>query len=54
MTDTEILELVRQMREKQRRWFRFKNFPDLQDSKRLEGEVDKALAARFAKQGSLL
>lgn len=54
MTDEQILELVRDMREKQRRWFKFKNLPDLQESKRLEAEVDKALAVRFAKQGSLL
>ena len=54
MTDEQILELVRQMREKQRRWFKFKNLPDLKESKRLEAEVDKAIAARFSQQGALL
>lgn len=54
MKDSELLDLVRQMREKQRRWFKFKNLPDLQDSKRLEAEVDKELAARFSPQGSMM
>ena len=54
LTDEQILELVRQMREKQRRWFEFKNLPDLKESKRLEAEVDKALAARFSPQGGML
>lgn len=54
MTDAEILELVSKMRDAQRRWFKFKNLPDLKESKRLEAEVDKAIAARFSPQVALL
>lgn len=54
MTDAEILELVKQMREAQRRWFKDHDRADLQRSKELEGRVDRALAVRFSAQGSLL
>ena len=54
MTDVEILELVKQMREAQRRWFRDHDRTDLRRSKELEGQVDRALAARFSPQGNLL
>lgn len=54
MTDAEILELVSRMREAQRRWFKDHDRADLRRSKELEGQVDRALAARFSPQGSLL
>lgn len=54
MTDIEILELVQQMRAAQRAYFKTRQRGDLELSKTLEAKVDKALAARFAKQGSLL
>lgn len=54
MTDAEILELVRRMREAQRRWFKDHDRADLRRSKELEGQVDRALAARFSAQGSLI
>lgn len=54
MTDEQILDLVQQMRAAQRRWFKNHDRADLTLSKKLESDVDKALAVRFAKQGSLL
>lgn len=54
MTDLEILELVRRMREAQRRWFKNHDRADLTLSKTLEAAVDKALAQRFSAQGALL
>ena len=59
MTDTEILELVRQMRAAQRHFFAARreggnDRKALEASKDLEHQVDKALAARFSPQGSLL
>lgn len=54
MSDPEILELVRRMREAQRRWFKNHDRADLTLSKKLEADVDKALAQRFALQGTLI
>lgn len=54
MTDLEILELVKQMRDAQKRWFKEHDRTDLQRSKELEGQVDRALAKRFSPQGKLL
>jgi hypothetical protein len=60
MTDAEILELVRQMRAAQRHYFAVRreggpHIEPLEESKRLERfDVDKALAARFSTQGTLI
>lgn len=54
MTDAQILELVQRMREAQRRWFKKRDRADLTLSKKLEADVDKALAARFSKHGIVL
>lgn len=59
MTDAEILDLVRRMRAAQKSYFKARREgsqarSELDLSRNLEREVDKALAARFAKQGSLL
>ena len=39
----EFCELVKQMREAQKRYFRTRDANDLNESKRLEREVDKAI-----------
>ena len=54
MTDEQIIELVRTMRLAQRRWFAKRDRADLTLSKKLEADVDKALAARFSKQRNLI
>lgn len=54
MTDAEILELVRQMRAAQRTYFTTRAVADLRRSKDLERQVDRALAARFSPQGTLI
>lgn len=54
MTDAELLELVQRMRAAQRRYFETRDRGDLNKSKDLERQVDKALAARFSAQGALL
>lgn len=59
MTDEQILELVRQMRAAQRHFYAVRRQPGdhieaLDAARRLEREVDKALAARFSPQGSLI
>jgi hypothetical protein len=59
MTDAEILELVRQMRAAQRHFFAVRREPGdhieaLEASRRLERQVDKALAERARGQGALL
>ena len=51
MTDAELIELVRQMREAQRHFFAVRRQPGdhieaLDASRRLERQVDKALAER--------
>lgn len=59
MTDAEIFDLVRQMRAAQRQFFaaRREGRNDrkmLDESRRLEREVDQALAARLSQQDVLL
>lgn len=54
MTDTEILDLVCQMRAAQREYFRTRDRGALQHSKSLEAKVDKAIAERAKWQGSLI
>jgi hypothetical protein len=59
MTDEQILDLVLRMRKAQRHFFNVRreggnDRAALEASKDLERQVDRALAARFAKQGSLL
>lgn len=59
MTDEQILDLVRQMREAQRHFFavrreRGDHIEALEASRRLERQVDKALAERSSPQRSLL
>lgn len=59
MTDEQILELVQRMRAAQRQFFAARreggnDRKALDESRRLEREVDKALAARFSPQGGLL
>ncbi len=59
MTDEQILELVRRMREAQRHFFAVRREPGdhieaLNASRHLERQVDRALAARFSAQGSLI
>jgi hypothetical protein len=59
MTDTDILDLVRQMRSAQRHFFAVRREPGdhieaLEASRRLERQVDKALAERACGQGALL
>jgi hypothetical protein len=54
VTCEEFYRLVRELREQQRRWFRSKgeDRAALSESKRLEREVDRALADHF-EQGTL-
>ncbi len=59
MTDAELIELVRQMREAQKRFFAVRRQPGdhieaLDASRRLERQVDKALAERERGQRALL
>lgn len=57
MTVTELADLVRRMRDAQRRYFRTRSGEDLDKSKALEREVDLALETALAppgeKQGQL-
>lgn len=50
----ELAELVAQMREAQKRYFANRTTDNLQKSKALEAQVDKAVAAIRAGQGALL
>lgn len=59
MSDAEIIELVQRMREAQRHFFAVRRQPGdhieaLDASRRLERQVDKALAERARGQGALL
>ena len=54
MTDAEILTLVSQMRAAQKRYFKYRTGTTLNESKELERQVDKALAARLSLQGTLI
>jgi hypothetical protein len=55
MTDAEIIELVRQMRAAQKRFFANRTEQGvLQEAKKLERLVDAAIEARKVGQGSLL
>lgn len=44
MSGEEFIELVRQMRNAQRAYFKYMNVKDLIEAKRLEAQVDRALA----------
>lgn len=59
MTDADLIDLVRQMREAQRHFFAVRKQPGdhieaLEASRRLERQVDKALAERARGQSALL
>ena len=43
VSDTSVRALVRQMRAAQKRYFKDRRSDDLEESKRLEREVDKAI-----------
>lgn len=44
MSQDDFVKLVQKLRESQKRWFREKRPQDLDDSKALERQVDRALA----------
>jgi hypothetical protein len=46
VTDAEIIALVREMRAAQKAYFKARDLEHLTTSKRLEREIDKALAER--------
>lgn len=53
MTPADFVDLVARMRDAQRRYFRTRARGDLEESKRLEREVDGAIAAAADDQGKL-
>lgn len=40
MSDSEFIEVVRKLRDRQRRWIRWKNPNDMTEAKKLEKQVD--------------
>ena len=54
MTDSEILDIVREMRAAQKTYFKSRAQTDLEASKDLERKVDKALTERASQQGKLI
>lgn len=54
MTDADILDIVSKMRAAQKAYFKTRDRADLEASKDLERQVDKALTERAAGQGKLI
>lgn len=53
MAPADFMDLVARMRDAQRRYFKTRSRDDLEESKRLEREVDRATAAAADDQGKL-